>query len=82
MHLLESTYNSSASERTTYAGGVVMQAGRRPRRGNSSSSTVADGETSNRHYIRQWEKQQDGKRADADTCRSLTCFLSKCVTKQ
>jgi len=61
---------------------AAAEAGRWPRRGNTSSATVAGGETSNRHYGRRWEKRRAGKRADADTCRSLNCFPWKSATKR
>ena len=63
------------------AGGAAAEAGR-PRRGSTSSATAAGGETSNRHYGRRWEKRRAGKRADADTCRSLSCFPWKSATKR
>jgi len=53
-----------------------------PRRGNTSSATAAGGETSNRHYGRRWEKRRAGRRAHADTCRSLSCFPWKSATKR
>jgi len=43
-------------------------------RGNTSSATAPSGESSNKHYGRRWVKRRAGKRADADTCRSLSCF--------
>jgi len=82
MHPVESTYNLSAIEMTTNAGGVVAEAGRRPRHGNTSSANAAGVETSRTHYGWQGERRQAGKRADADTCRSLICFPEMSVIKQ
>jgi len=50
------------------------EAGWRPRRGDTSSTTAASGETSKRHYGRRWERRWAGMQADADTCRSLSWF--------
>jgi len=50
----------------TNAGGVVAEAGR-PRRGNISSATAADGKTSRRRSAKKREKRWDGEQADADT---------------
>jgi len=63
------------------SGGAAAEAGR-PRRGSTSSPAAAGGETSNRHYGRRWEKRRAGKRVDADTCRSLSCFPRKSATKR
>jgi len=41
---------------------------------STSSATAAGGETSRKHYGRRWERRRAGKRADAATCRSLSCF--------
>ena len=77
----ESTSNVSATEKTTNAGGAAAEAGR-PGGGNTSSATSAGGETSNRHYGRRWEMLWAGMRADADMCKSLSCFAWKSATKR
>jgi len=59
-----------------------VEAGRRPRRGNTSSATAAGGETSRKHCGKRWERRRAGKRADADTCRSLSCFPETNVIKR
>jgi len=50
----------------TNTGGAAAEVGR-PRRGNISSATAADGKTSSRRSRKKWEKRRDGERADADT---------------
>jgi len=65
----------------TNAGGGAAEAGQ-PRLRNTSSATASGGETNNRHNERQWEMQRAGKRADAATCRSLSCFPWKSATKR
>jgi len=82
IHPLESTWNGSATEGTTNAGGGAAEAeqGLRPR--NTSSATAAGGETSNGHCARRWERRWAGKQADADRCRSRNCFPWKNATKQ
>jgi len=59
----------------------VAEAGRR-RRGNTYSAAAAGGETRIRHYARRWEQGRNGTRADADTCRSLTCFPWQSAAKR
>ena len=66
------------------AGGAAAEAGRRPRprRGNTSSATAADGSTSKKRSGKRWGKQRDGERADADTCKSLSCSPWKSAIKR
>jgi len=59
-----------------------VEAGRRPRRGNTSSTTAAGGETSKQCYGSRWERRRAGKGAGADTCRSPSCFPERSVIKQ
>jgi len=58
--------HGSDTETMTNAGGAAAEAGR-PRRGNISSATAADGKTSRKRSGKRWEKRRDGERADADT---------------
>jgi len=83
MHPLKSTWNGSATERTTNAGGAAAtEAAWRPTPGNTASATAASGETCRKHHGRRWERRRDGKRADADTCESLSSFPLKSSTKR
>jgi len=50
----------------------------RPRHGNTSSATAANGKTSKECSGKRWGKQQGGERADADTCRSELFSMEKC----
>jgi len=68
--------------RTTNAGGAVVQEAWWPRLRNNSSATAAGGGTSRKDCSMQCEKQQAGKRPDADTCRSLSCFAETKVLKR
>jgi hypothetical protein len=82
MHPLESTYNGSAIVKTANAGGAVVEAGRGPRLRNTYSTTAAGGVTSSKRYGRRPQGQGAEKWADADTSRSLSCFLGTSVIKR
>jgi len=76
MRPLEFTYIDSVTERMTSAGGVK---GQWPRCGSTSSTTAAGEETSRARSGKRWERPRAGKQADADTCRSQSCFPWKSV---
>jgi hypothetical protein len=66
------------TERTTLAGGAEAE---HYRRGSISSATEADEKTSRKCFGKQSGKPQDGKQADANMCRFLSCFPRRNVTK-
>jgi len=78
MHHLEHTSSGSDTGRTTTASGA--EAGHYPG-GSISCATEADRKTSTRRWRRMGGWLQDGKRADADMCRFLSCFACRNVTK-
>jgi len=82
MHQLESTENCSAIKRTTNTGGTAAEAEWQHCHANTSSTTVDAGEPSRKHNGRPWERGSAGQRADADTCRSLSCFPWKIATSR
>jgi len=65
----------------TNAGGAGVELGQRPRLMHTCSANAAGGETSRRHCGRLRETRWAGMRADADTCRSQSCFPEMNVIK-
>jgi hypothetical protein len=59
------------TERTICAGSAEAE---QCRRESIYSVTAADGKTSKKRSGRRWGRPQAGKRADANTCRFLSCF--------
>jgi len=71
IHLLESTYNGSATERTINANGVQEE---QPRCRSTSSAIVGGGKTSSKPSGKLRERCWARKQADADMCRSQSCY--------
>jgi len=67
------------TERTICAGGAEAE---QCRRESIYSATAAGGKTSKKCSRRRWGRPQAGKRADADTCRFLSCFSWRNATKR
>jgi len=55
---------------------------RRPRCGSTSFAIAVGKETSRKLSGRRWERRRAGKRADANMCRTLSCFPSESATKR
>jgi len=75
----EFTKHHSVTESTTSGCGEM---GQWPRCERICSATAAGGETSRVRSGKWWERPTAGKQADADTCRSLSCFPRECVIRR
>jgi len=69
MRWLERTQSGLDTKRTTHADREEVE---RWRCGSISAATAAGGMTSRNSSAKRWERPQDGKRADAGMCKSLS----------
>ena len=79
MDRLERTHSGLDTEWTTNAASAEVG---HSSHGSISSTTAAGGKTSRKRFGRQQGRPQDGKWADADTCRFLSCFPWRDVTQR